>query len=293
MTSAKLGQNFLTNTNVAEKIVRTFLPVTGPILEVGPGKGVLTDLLIKYRGKNDLKAVELDTVLFYKLKNRFAQFDRFDVVNRNILKVQLDILFPSEKGETGGVNLVSNVPYYISKEFIDWIIDRFTSLKWGVLMMQKEFVDKLGTAAGKKEANAQSVMFNYLFRFKKCFDVQPGSFTPQPKVKSTVFSFESLREPEPAPPVDEREFRLGAQPVEPVSGGNGSNKEESRFYHFLQSCFKNRRKTLLNNIERHHNSEKIWEVFESRQINPKIRAEQLLLEDFLAIYRGLHPGTTP
>ncbi|MCP5108485.1 MAG: ribosomal RNA small subunit methyltransferase A [bacterium] len=257
MAPAKLGQNFLVNKNVSEKIVRFFLPVNGPILEVGPGKGVLTELLVKYAQGNPIKAVELDTSLFYKLRSLYPHPGNFEVVNRNILKVDPASLFPGEEK----INLISNVPYYISGDFIDWVISRAVHIKKGTLMLQKEFVDRLAAGPGSKDYGAQGIVFNYLFRLEKAFDVSPGSFSPRPKVKSTVFS-----------------FRLNQ--VERVV-------DTGAFYLFLQACFRNRRKTLLNNLEKRHHSETLWEVFEARGINHKIRAEQLSLDDFLEIHSRL------
>lgn len=288
MKPVKLGQNFLVNKNVAEKIVRHFLPVTGRILEVGPGKGVLTELLVKYRGPGmgKIKAVELDGGLVYKLRDRFA--NDVDIVNRNILKISLPHLFTGLPGDavtasaevggdevgkiangdgrgTHGINLISNVPYYISSEFMDWIISQERYIAKGVLMLQKEFVDKLAARPDSKDYNAQSVVFAYLFRLEKLFDVNPGSFSPRPRVKSTVFLFER------------------------ISRGrkSGFNVDTAEFYRFLQDCFRNRRKTLFNNLEKTHHKEKLWEVFESFGINPRIRAEQLTLDRFLDIYEQL------
>ena len=262
MTGTKWGQHFLVNKNVAEKIVRHFLPAEGCILEVGPGKGVLTDLLLKYGKTNQIKAVELDTTLFYKLRSKYSDIENVEVVNRNILKVKLPNLFP---GETQ-IHLISNVPYYISSEFIDWVISQAKYIKQGILMMQKEFVDKLASGPSSKEYNPQSIIFNYLFRLKKVFDVNPGSFSPQPKVKSTVSLFQDRGED--------------------ITRRNRVNVKN--FYLFLQLCFKNRRKTLLNNLEKQYQTEKLWEVFEAYGINPKIRAEQLGLADFLNLYRRIH-----
>ena len=262
MTGAKLGQHFLVNRNVAEKIVRYFLPVKGSILEVGPGKGVLTELLLNYRQNNPIKAVELDTSLFYKLRGRFGNYNDFEVVNRNILKVDPSMLFRDEKK----IDIISNVPYYISTEFIDWVVSRAESIGKGVLMMQKEFVDRLAARPSSKDYGAQSIVFNYLFRMEKGFDVKPGSFSPHPRVRSTVFLFENKMESTPA--VHRVEVR--------------------GFYLFLQACFRNRRKTLMNNLEKGYDTEKLWGVFESFGINPKIRAEQLQSVDFLDLYKRLH-----
>lgn len=270
MTVTRWGQNFLVNKNAAEKMVRHFLSFLltlekvgeGSILEVGPGKGILTDLLVKYRPGNPLKIVELDTVLFNKLGDIYKGYENIEIINENILEVSLSKLFREEKRNY----LISNVPYYISGEFIDWVIAQFEYIKVGLLMMQKEFVGRLAARPETKDYSAQSVVFNYLFRLEKVFNVSPGSFSPRPKVMSTVFSFESKWEKIPF----------------------GRRVEVQGFYHFLRTCFENRRKTLFNNLERYYKSEELWKLFEIYGINPKIRAEQVMVEDFLSIYRSLH-----
>jgi 16S rRNA (adenine1518-N6/adenine1519-N6)-dimethyltransferase len=264
MKSMKWGQHFLINKNAAEKIVTHFLPVEGSILEVGPGKGILTDLLVKYRKNNKITAVELDRELVSKLKRTYGK--DVEVVNGNILKVNLPSLFPDEKK----INLISSVPYYISSDFIDWVISQARYIKKAVLMMQKEFVDRLTARPFSRETHAQSIVFQFLFHLEKAFDLNPGSFSPRPKVKSTVFLFEPIAKDEDTAP----ESRI--------------NIED--FYRFLQSCFRNRRKTLLNNLETYHHREHIGEVFKVHGINPKIRAEQLTPGDFLKIYQHLCPG---
>ncbi|MCP4221222.1 MAG: ribosomal RNA small subunit methyltransferase A [bacterium] len=259
MKSAKLGQNFLANKNVADKIVRQLLPAKGPILEVGPGKGMLTDLILKYRRANPVKIVELDTNLYYKLKERYADVQDFEVINRNILEVGLDTLYRG----MNEINLISNVPYYISLEFTDWLISQAAFLGCGVLMLQKEFVEKITSRPGTKLYNARGIVLRHVFHIEKCFEVNPGSFSPPPKVKSTVFSF---------------------------SRDAGARTEEvPSYYLFLRESFRNRRKTLLNNLAKKYPSEKIWEVFESHRLNPKVRAEQLPPGDLLAIFRNCMP----
>lgn len=261
MAPAHLGQNFLANKNIAEKILRAFLPIPkgSPIVEVGPGKGMLTELLVKQAPDSPVKAIELDTGLFYKLREQYKDVENFEVINRNVLKVNLDYLFK----DTGNIYLISNVPYYISLEFIDWVISQANRVEKGVLMLQKEFVGKLASSPNSKEYNPRGIMFSYLFRMEKLFDVQPGSFSPPPKVKSTVFQFE--RQPD----------RLHA------------GLEMDSFYAFLKDSFGNRRKTLLNNLQQKYSTESLWEIFETLTINPKIRAEQITIDEFINIYRPL------
>ncbi len=257
MNSTKLGQNFLVNTNVAEKIARRFLPVDGEILEIGPGKGILTQLLLKYRQGNPFTAVELDNILFYQLKNKHAQTEQFTIVNRDILKVDLFRLFPGQS-----VNIVGNVPYYISKELMDWVIAHHKAIRKGMFMMQKEFVDKVNTEVQvQRQTSPQSLILNYLFRLEKQFDVQPGSFSPRPRVKSSVFSFERK---------DDNEI--------------DADIDVQSLYTFLKNCFRNRRKTLMNNISNAGNTEKLWEHFEEHGLNPNVRAEQLSIHHLLPIF---------
>lgn len=274
MTVTRWGQNFLVNKNVAEKMVRqflSFLPVAdksipgsgGNILEIGPGKGILTDLLVKYRQDNSsIKIVELDNALFAKLRDFYGTCENVEMINADILEIKL----PTILGEEKEVYLISNVPYYISGEFIDWVISQFEYIKMGMLMMQKEFVVRLAAKPGTKDYSAQSVIFNYLFRLEKAFEVSPGSFLPRPKVKSTVFAFENRWEKIPL----------------------GRRTNVPGFYLFLKMCFENRRKTLLNNLERHYKSEELWKLFEIYGINPMARAEQVHVENFLNIYNKTH-----
>jgi 16S rRNA (adenine1518-N6/adenine1519-N6)-dimethyltransferase len=256
----RLGQHFLVNRNVAEKIARGFFPVEGPVLEIGPGKGILTELLIKYRRGNTIIAVELDNTLFYKIKNTYAGTEDFRVLNRDILKIDLDSLFP---GDTQQVNIIGNVPYYISKELMDWVIKCQRKIRQGMFMVQKEFAEKLMATGRTARTGAQSILLNWLFRMHKQFDVQPGSFAPQPRVKSTVFLFQ------------------------PRSNARSSDIDVDAFYRFLRGCFKNRRKTLLNNLSAFAAAERLWEIFEACGINPRVRAEQLTVEEFSEIYRHL------
>ncbi|UCH96212.1 MAG: hypothetical protein JSV88_04970, partial [Candidatus Aminicenantes bacterium] len=219
MKNVKWGQHFLVNSHIAEKMVQRFLPVKGPILEIGPGKGILTRQLIKYCQDNKITVVELDRSLCDHLENRFNE--NLDIFCQNILHLHPGGLFP---GEHVRVNVIGNVPYYISKELMDWVIAHHQKIKKGMFMMQKEFVDKLMAREEAKWANARAVLFNGLFAVEKLFDVQPGSFSPPPKVKSSVFLFEGISSPP------------------------GNDIDSGDFYAFLQRCFHSRRKTLLNNL---------------------------------------------
>ncbi len=249
--SAKLGQNFLINKSIAEKIVEQFFPIQEMVVEIGPGKGVLTDMIIsKAKSQKtllDLMVVEIDNELAEKLTNRDYGFR---VINKSILNVQ------PEDFNNKTIQIIGNVPYYISKDIINWIIKNYRFIKSGVLMFQKEFVDKVLNLDNPKTKNAQNLMFNFLFEAKKVISVSPGSFFPIPKVSSSVFKFEKKE---------------------------NISIDVENFYKFLKLCFNNRRKTLLNNLSQSFNKN-ISKVLEEYNLNKNIRAEELNLNDFINIY---------
>jgi 16S rRNA (adenine1518-N6/adenine1519-N6)-dimethyltransferase len=259
MKRTALGQHFLVNRRAAEKIVRCFLPVKGNILEIGPGKGILTGLLLELCRDNKVIAVELDGGLAEGLREQYGECEHLEILNRDILTVDLSRLFP---GEEGLVNVISNVPYYISRELVNWVIRHRGRVGKGVFMVQKEFADKLASGPGSKDYNAQGVLFNGLFLLEKRFDVRPGSFAPPPKVKSTVFSFTRR-----VPVMDE-------------------GVDIDGFYGFLRRCFGKRRKTLINNLGPSVDARKLSRILEERGLDAAVRAERLGLEDFLAIFNA-------
>ena len=245
-----LGQHFLVNRNIADKMVQRFLPVEGPILEIGPGPGILTGRLVEGCRDNRITVVERDRTLSRQLMDQWK--DQIDIIHRDILQIDLDEYFP---GAQEAVNLIGNLPYYISKELLDWVIAHRGKIKKGMFMVQKEFLEKLLMGA-----SAQAVLFRGLFRVEKWFEVQPGSFSPPPKVKSAVFLFE-------------RKETVLAKDI-----------KIDDFYRFLKGCYRNRRKTLVNNLAISKDKKSISDILDRLGIDPGIRAEQLGLEDFLKIY---------
>ncbi len=256
--SAKLGQNFLHDRNIAAKIVDAFLPQvgpdrptqTGPVLEIGPGPGILSALLLEKVPADRVTLVELDRFLAQKLKERFGDPPR--VVQEDILKVDLTRLYPGER-----VAIIGNLPYHISKELIDWLIAQHAQVGSAVMMLQRDFIDKLLAPPGGKNYHAQSVVFQLLFQARRCFNVAAGAFTPQPKVVSTVIAARPL--PPPLPGVDE-------------------------FYGFVKQCFAERRKTLWNNLAPHYDKKILLALAASSGLPPTARAEQLPPDAFLGLF---------
>ena len=254
MKSAKLGQNFLVNRSIATKIVDAVLPVAGNPIEIGPGKGILTERLLQKRSPSDpkLTVIEVDPQLADQLQERFPQ--DLNIIRQDVLTLNVDETFPKEP-----LTLVGNLPYYISKDIADWLIAHHHRVEKGVFMLQKEFVDKLV----RVKQSPQSLMFSYLFDARVLFNVSPGSFNPSPKVFSSVFQFI-------------HRWNIPEADINPQS-----------LYRLLKISYQNRRKTLQNNLSPHYSKLTVTTALTHLDIPPTTRAEQLSLKKFLDLYRQL------
>jgi 16S rRNA (adenine1518-N6/adenine1519-N6)-dimethyltransferase len=253
--SAKLGQNFLHDKNIAAKITGAFLPQEGPVLEIGPGPGILSRLLLEKIPAGRLTLIEIDRFLAGELRRRFGDGPR--IIEEDILKIDLARLYPQER-----VAVIGNLPYHISKELVDWIIAGRRKIGAAVLMLQKDFVDKLLAAPGGKKYNAQSVLFQLLFQSRRCFHVPAGAFTPAPRIMSTVIA---LR------PAD----------FSPAAG-------IGEFYAFVKLGFAERRKTLWNNLAAHYSREALAALATASGLPATVRAEQLPAGRFPQLFVALN-----
>jgi 16S rRNA (adenine1518-N6/adenine1519-N6)-dimethyltransferase len=196
--------------------------------------------------------VEIDRFLAAALRQRFGEPPQ--VVEEDILKLDLARMYPLER-----VAVIGNLPYHISKELVDWLIAQRKKIGSAVLMLQKDFVDKLLAPPGGKNYHAQSVLFQLLFQARRGFHVQPGAFVPKPKVVSTV---------------------IVVQPLAPPAAVEA-------FYGFVKRCFAERRKTLWNNLAPHVGREALAALAVSSGLPATIRAEQLPPLRFLALWNEL------
>lgn len=255
MSPVPLGQHFLINRNVAKKIIQNLFPAKGSILEIGPGRGILTEYLVRQGQPNRLILVEKDRQLYEDINQRFGTYCR--VIRADILDIDLAELAGRET-----LILIGNIPYYISSELTDWIIKQTRYVRRGILMMQREFVTRIIDTSKRSANHARGLMFRALFQSEKIADVKPGSFLPPPRVTSTIFKFHPRTGPDDIP-------------------------DKTGFYGFLQLAFGSRRKTLFNNLSRFYGKEKTAVIFKTHNLSKDIRAEQLDLPDFLKIYSGL------
>jgi 16S rRNA (adenine1518-N6/adenine1519-N6)-dimethyltransferase len=251
---AKLGQHFLADTRYSDRIVALLDPGLASILEVGPGQGALSALIIARYPDATYYAVEIDTSLCRLLQEKFGE--RLRLIPADIRSVQLAELLPG-----GSVGLVGNMPYFISKEIVNWIIAQYPMIGSAVLMFQKDFVAKLVSGPGSRRYNAQGVMLNHLFALTVAFHVPAGAFQPAPKVNSTVV--------------------VAKKNEIPAGFSNPA------FYEFLKLCFGHRRQTFLNNLKRKFNEEKIRATFQSLDLASTLRAEEAPSQLFPLLFQHL------
>ena len=250
--SKKLGQNFLIDANVVEKIVNAAEISEGEkILEIGPGIGTLTQGLLE-AGANVI-AVEIDKKLPAVLAETLAGYENFQLIQGDILKTDLTKIF-SEK-----FKVVANLPYYITTQILLNLLEKNLPISKIVTMVQREVAERMTAKAGSKIYGAMSVAVQFRSDAKILFDVEPKSFLPRPEVTSSVVA------------CDVRKF-----PVE-VS-------DEKFFVKIVRAAFGQRRKILQNSLlGAGFPRELVLKSLDKIKISPTRRAETLSVEDFIIL----------
>jgi 16S rRNA (adenine1518-N6/adenine1519-N6)-dimethyltransferase len=244
-----LGQHFLTDKNIAEKIVAGLAPSDQlkNVIEVGPGMGILTDFLILDEGIN-LKVVDIDKESVAFLEKKYPNLTG-KIISGDFLKLPLNTLF--EGGQQ--LSIIGNFPYNISSQILFHAIDYVEVVDEIVGMFQKEVAERIASAPGSKEYGILSVLIQAYYKVDYMFTVAPGVFNPPPKVKSGVIK--------------------AVRRTDDVFKG----VDEIVFKSIVKMGFNQRRKTLRNALRPMLNPEIINEpVFD-------LRAERLSVDDFVEL----------
>jgi 16S rRNA (adenine1518-N6/adenine1519-N6)-dimethyltransferase len=179
MKSVRLGQHFLVNENVLRKLLASLpFPPPNRVLEIGTGDGRLTEKLLE--AGYEVTSYELDEALYEKAKRRLAGNDK--------LRLILGDGFTDQREYDV---LVSSLPFYASRRFVEWFSS--SSIPIGVIILQKEFVDKITSKPGDPKYGAYSVLASYCFMMEELFIVSPYDFEPRPRVFSSVLRMKRLR----------------------------------------------------------------------------------------------------
>ena len=217
--SKRLGQNFLVNNNVVDRIIRAVAPRQDEtIIEIGPGKGALTQRLIVEAGQ--VVAIEFDRNLAPALLDALGAHRNFKLVEADALVTD----FCAEIAPAKTARVVANLPYNIATAILQRLIEQRGCLTEMVLMLQREVVDRITAPPGSTERGYLSVLVEAYCEVERLFDVAPGSFRPAPKVWSSV-------------------IRLRVRPNSTIDVGN-----EILFRSIVSAGFAQRRKTILNNL---------------------------------------------
>ena len=183
-----LGQNFLIDNEVLEKIINTTDIEKKNILEIGPGTGNLTSAILKKKPKK-LIVIEKDNYLAKNLENNFK--DQMTVINGDILNINENSLFNEN------VTVFGNLPYNISTEILNkWIVNLKNNFWFDclILMFQKEVADRIIAKFNTSNYGRLSIICNWKLNIKKICDVKPKSFLPKPKIDSTLLHFYPKKE---------------------------------------------------------------------------------------------------
>lgn len=244
-----LGQNFLVDQGFIQKIIESVAPSKGEtVIEIGPGRGAITERLLDSGAK--VIAVELDRDLVPYLRERFVQYSNLLIYEEDVLEFDLR----SVVKDRGPAKLVANLPYYISTAILQHLAVQRQVFSSMVLMFQKEVVERMTARPSTSERGFLTVIVESAFTVEGLFDVPASAFRPMPKVTSSV-------------------VRLRPKPE-----GSG---DAASFRQLVSAGFTHKRKTIVNNLKAAYPNAST--ALLAAGIHPKRRAETLHLEEWLAL----------
>jgi 16S rRNA (adenine1518-N6/adenine1519-N6)-dimethyltransferase len=246
-----LGQHFLTDKNIAAKIVDSLRPENKyrQVLEVGPGMGVLSDILLE-KSSYEVHLIDIDTESFEFLQKKYPKLGS-RLINADFLEMDFAAFF------NGPLGIIGNFPYNISSQILFKVLDNRQQVVEVVGMFQKEVAERCAAKQGSKEYGILSVFLQAYYKVEYLFTVKAGVFNPPPKVLSAV-------------------IRLTRNAVEHL------DCDEKLFWQVVKAGFNQRRKTLRNALSSLINKEKMGE---EPLLN--LRAERLSVDDFVKLTKQI------
>ena len=258
-----LGQNFLIDDNVIEKIIEgSNVCKDDLIIEIGPGLGTLTEVLLEKAHK--VISIELDKKMIKILEDRFKLYNNFELLHNDVLKVNLNEIIQKEKKDSNikNVKIVANLPYYITTPIIMKLLEEQLDLNSITVMVQKEVADRLIETPGGKNTGAITYSVFYYATSESILEVSNTSFIPEPDVASEVIKLDIRK----TPPVNV--------------------KDKNVMFRIIKCAFMQRRKTLLNSLTNTKvflNKDEGIKILNKLNLSENIRPEKLSLQDFANI----------
>lgn len=255
----RFGQHFLVDENYIRRIIDAFAPQSGEtIIEIGSGRGALTEYLVKHEAT--LRAIEIDRDLGAQLERSYGALPNFSLVVEDTLQTD----FCSLIAPAASARVIANLPYNISTPILTRLIEYRACVTESVLMLQREVVERITARAGDGERGYLSVFVEAYCDAQPLFDVPPTAFNPPPKVWSSVVRLRAIK----------RDVMSGV--------------DETILWRIVSAGFAQRRKTIFNNLRAI--SGNLSELIEARGginllleqsgISPRARAETLTLENW-------------
>lgn len=254
------GQNFLTDTNILQKIVDTAeIDKNVNVIEIGPGIGALTEFLAENAA--EVMAFEIDDRLVPILADTLRDFDNVQVINQDVLKADLQTEIQKFKNPDLPIKVVANLPYYITTPILMHLIESKIPFTEFVVMMQKEVADRISAEPNTKAYGSLSIAVQYYMTAKVAFIVPRTVFVPAPNVDSAILKM--VRRENPLVQVQDEDF----------------------LFDVSKASFVHRRKTLWNNLTNRFGKTddvkvKLETALEKAELKPNLRGEALSIADF-------------
>lgn len=261
------GQNFLTDTNILQKIVDTAdIDKNVNVIEIGPGIGALTEFLAENAA--EVMAFEIDERLIPILKDTLRDHDNVQVINEDVLKADLQTRVKGFANPNLPIKVVANLPYYITTPILMHLIESKIPFAEFVVMMQKEVADRISAEPNTKAYGSLSIAVQYYMTAKVAFIVPRTVFVPAPNVDSAILKM--TRREQPLVQVQDEDF----------------------FFRVAKASFLHRRKTLWNNLTSHFGKSddvksKLELALEKSEIKPTVRGEALSITEFAGLSDAL------
>ena len=262
------GQNFLTDTNILQKIVDTAeIDKHVNVIEIGPGIGALTEFLAENAA--EVMAFEIDERLMPILADTLQEFENVKIINEDILKSDLQARIKEFSNPELPIKVVANLPYYITTPILMHLIESRIPFSEFVVMMQREVADRISAQPNSKSYGSLSIAVQYYMTAKVAFIVPRTVFVPAPNVDSAILKM-TRRD----------------KPVVEV-------KDEPFFFKVSKASFTHRRKTLWNNLTScFGKSDEIKTRLEialnNADLSPNVRGEALDLQEFSRLSDSLY-----
>ena len=251
----RFGQHFLNRKSILDRIAEAACPeINLPVIEIGPGRGSLTEALLERSSK--VTAIEVDPVLIHYLQQKFRdalESGRLELIQGDVLRADLAGLSPTAPAAIAG-----NLPYYITSPILERVFALGERWSRAVFLVQAEVAVRLAASPGGRDYGYLSVLTQVHARPQVLFDVPRAAFRPPPKVDSAVVL------------------------LEPRNAADFGIENRTSFLKFAGACFRQKRKTLRNNLLSLYGKERLDLLPEGR-----LRAEQMGIAELAALHHRL------